>query len=188
VMAVVAGYLTWVPFTYEGERCFESTWKCASRKILPRQHGPCSGSHRQSVSDLRVPVIIFLAFHPPRFVAAWVLRERGIHWLPNIALALGHGGLCRALILPMTSEPDACRPGAGARDEQVAAARRSDRHLRRYPRRSGHRVYSHRDVLLYDANRQQLGVRLSLSRRPKTFFTDPDFTQLWEGSGARVPW
>ena len=46
----------------------------------------------QSVADLRIPVIISSVSVLIAFVAAWILRERGIRWLPNIALALGMVG------------------------------------------------------------------------------------------------
>ena len=46
----------------------------------------------QAIADLRVPLLISTASIFVAFFIAWILRERGISWLPNIVLALGMAG------------------------------------------------------------------------------------------------
>src|SRR5216684_1898149 len=43
--------------------------------------------------------------------------------------------------------------------------------------------YSHRRVLLYNATGSNLEFGSHYSDAPKTFFTDHDFSQLWNGTG-----
>jgi hypothetical protein len=43
--------------------------------------------------------------------------------------------------------------------------------------------YSHRDVLLNDAAESNLRFGSTFPDAPKRFFDDPDFSNLWKGSG-----
>ncbi len=119
------------------------------------------------------------------FVAAWVLlRVRGIHWLPNIALALGMAGYVLAAHIAY----DILNPTLSSRSlalEMNKSLRPDDQiaiygDIRVAPSIA---FYSRRDVLLYDATGSNLEFGSHYPDAPKRFFDDPDFARLWEGSG-----
>jgi 4-amino-4-deoxy-L-arabinose transferase-like glycosyltransferase len=138
----------------------------------------------QSVADLRIPLIISSLSILVAFVTAWVLRERGISQLPNIALALGMAGfvfaanLAYGVLNPTLSSRSLAfeisrnlRPG-----DQIALY--GD--IRVAP---GIAFYSHRHVLLYDATESNLQFGSRYPDAPKRFYDDKDFSKLWNGSG-----
>jgi hypothetical protein len=117
-------------------------------------------------------------------VAAWVLRERGIRWVPNIALALGMVGF----ILAAHIAYDVLNPTLSSRSlalEMNKSLRPDDQialygDIRVAP---GIAFYSHRAVLLYNAAGSNLEFGSHYPDAPKRFFNDLDFSTLWEGSG-----
>jgi hypothetical protein len=138
----------------------------------------------QSVADLRLPLIVSSGTMLVAFVAAWILRERKISWLPNFALALGMVGffiaaqMAYGILNPTLSSRSLAyeltrylQPG-----DQIALY--GD--IRVAP---GIAFYSHREVLLYDANESNLRFGSQYPDAPKRFFDDSDFSKLWKGSG-----
>ena len=138
----------------------------------------------QSMADLRFPLILSSASFLVGCVAAWALREREVQWLPNIALALGMAGF----VLAAHIAHDVLNPTFSSRtlameinkclkpDDQIALY--GD--IRVAP---GIAFYSHRDVLLYDATGSNLEFGSHYPDAPKRFFSDSDFSELWQGRG-----
>ena len=138
----------------------------------------------ESVADLRLPIILSSVSVLVMFVVAWILRERKIQWLPNIAMALGMVGF----ILAAHIAHDVLNPTLSSRtlalelnkslkpDDQIALY--GD--IRVAP---GIAFYSHRNVLLYDATGSNLEFGSHYADAPKRFFNDEEFRNLWEGSG-----
>lgn len=137
----------------------------------------------ESVADLRVPILLSSLSLLIAFVVAWALRERGIHWLATVSLAVGMIGF----ILAAHIAHDVLNPTLSSRslalqlkkdlkpDDQVALY--GD--IRVAP---GIAFYSHRGVLLYNATGSNLEFGSHYPDAPKRFFDDLDFTRLWEGS------
>jgi hypothetical protein len=138
----------------------------------------------ESVADLRFPIILSSVSLLIAFVAAWALRERGIRWLPNIALALGMVGF----ILAAHIAHDVLNPTLSSRSlamEIKKTLRPEDRialygDIRVAP---GIAFYSHRDVLLYNATGSNLEFGSHYPDAPKIFFKDADFLPLWKDRG-----
>jgi 4-amino-4-deoxy-L-arabinose transferase-like glycosyltransferase len=138
----------------------------------------------QSVADLRIPVIISSVSILIAFLVAWVLRERNIQCLPNIALALGMVGFIVAahiafnILNPtMSSRSLAWEINKSLKpDDQIALY--GD--IRVAP---GVAFYSHHSVLLYNATGSNLEFGSHYPDAPKRFFSDADFPKLWEGNG-----
>jgi 4-amino-4-deoxy-L-arabinose transferase-like glycosyltransferase len=138
----------------------------------------------QSMADLRFPLIFSSASFLVGCVAAWALRQREVQWLPNIALALGMVGF----VLAAHIAHDVLNPTFSSRtlameinkclkpDDQIALY--GD--IRVAP---GIAFYSHRDVLLYDATGSNLEFGSHYPDAPKRFFSDSDFSKLWQGRG-----
>jgi 4-amino-4-deoxy-L-arabinose transferase-like glycosyltransferase len=138
----------------------------------------------QSMADLRFPLILSSASFLVGCVAAWALRQREVQWLPNIALALGMAGF----VLAAHIAHDVLNPTFSSRtlameinkclkpDDQIALY--GD--IRVAP---GIAFYSHRDVLLYDATGSNLEFGSHYPDAPKLFFSDSDFSELWQGRG-----
>jgi hypothetical protein len=138
----------------------------------------------ESVADLRVPILLSSISVLVAFVAAWILRERRIQWLPTIALAAGMVGF----ILAAHIAHDVMNPTLSSRtlaleikkdlkpDDQIALF--GD--IRVAP---GIAFYSRRNVLLYDATGSNLEYGSHYPDAPKRFYNDEDFPKLWEGSG-----
>jgi 4-amino-4-deoxy-L-arabinose transferase-like glycosyltransferase len=138
----------------------------------------------ESVADLRIPILLSSVSVLIAFVAAWIMRERRIPWLPTIAMAFGMVGF----ILAAHIAHDVLNPTLSSRtlalelnkslkpDDQIALY--GD--IRVAP---GIAFYSHRNVLLYDATGSNLEFGSHYPDAPKRFFSDEDFPKLWEGNG-----
>lgn len=138
----------------------------------------------ESVADLRIPILLSSISVLVTFVAAWILRERKIQWLPTIAMAVGMVGF----ILAAHIAHDVMNPTLSSRtlaleikkdlkpDDQIALF--GD--IRVAP---GIAFYSHRNVLLYDATGSNLEFGSHYPDAPKRFFNDEEFPKLWEGTG-----
>jgi hypothetical protein len=117
------------------------------------------------------------------FIAAWILREREISWLPNFALAAGMVGFFIAaqvaynvLSPTLSSRTLALEIGKQLRpDDQIALY--GD--IRVAP---GIAFYSHRNVLLYNAKESNLQFGSKYADAPKRFLGDREFSALWKGS------
>jgi 4-amino-4-deoxy-L-arabinose transferase-like glycosyltransferase len=138
----------------------------------------------QSVADLRIPLLTSSASILIAFVTAWMLRERGISCLPNVALVLGMVGF---IFSAQTAYRD-LNPALSSRSlafeigryllpgDQIALY--GD--IRVAP---GIAFYSHRDVLLYNATESNLRFGSLYPDAPKRFFDDKEFAMLWNGPG-----
>ncbi len=138
----------------------------------------------ESVADLRIPILLSSISVLVTFVAAWILRERRMQWLPTLAMALGMVGF----IVAAHIAHDVMNPTLSSRtlaleikkdlkpDDQIALF--GD--IRVAP---GIAFYSHRNVLLYDATGSNLEFGSHYPDAPKRFFNDEEFPKLWEGSG-----
>lgn len=184
LFAAVAGYFLW------GSMHVQAASDVSSHLAIrgPEQY-VTSMAHifdltPQSVADLRAPLILSAVSILVAFVAAWILRERGIHGLPNLAVALGMAGFLLAahmaygILNPTLSSRSlafeisrSLRPG-----DQIALF--GD--IRVAP---GIAFYAHRDVLLYDATESNLEFGSRYPDAPKRFFDDHEFSKLWKGSG-----
>jgi 4-amino-4-deoxy-L-arabinose transferase-like glycosyltransferase len=138
----------------------------------------------ESVADLRIPIVISSLSVLIAFVAAWVMRERGIRWLPNLALALGMVGF----ILAAHMAHDVLNPTLSSRSLAMEMNKylRPDDQIALYGDirvAPGIAFYSHRGVLLYNATGSNLEFGSHYPDAPKRFFTDLDFPKLWEGTG-----
>ena len=184
LLAAIAGYFLWT-----SEHVLAASDVSSHLVLRSPENYLTSMAHvfdltPQSVADLRIPVIISSASILIAFVTAWVLRERGISWLPNFALTLGMVGFVIAahmaygILNPtLSSRSLAFEIGKYLRpDDQIALY--GD--IRVAP---GIAFYSHRDVLLYDAAESNLQFGSQYRDAPKRFFDDEDFCKLWMGSG-----
>jgi 4-amino-4-deoxy-L-arabinose transferase-like glycosyltransferase len=184
VLASVAGYFFWVSMHIPVASDVSSHLKARSPENYVSSMAHLLDLTPQSVADLRIPVVLSSVSVLAGFVAAWRLRERGIQWLPNIALAVGMGGF----ILAGHIAHDVLNPTFSSRtlamdintrlkpDDQIALY--GD--IRVAP---GIAFYSHRNVLLYDATGSNLEFGSHYSDAPKRFFNDSDFSELWQGRG-----
>ena len=184
VLALVAGYFLWISMHIRAASDVSSHLDMRSPENYVTSMAHLMDLTPQSVADLRVPVIISSLSILFAFVAAWVLRERGIRWLPNIALALGMVGFVIAAHIAY----DVLNPTLSSRSlalEMNKSLRPDDQialygDIRVAP---GIAFYSHRDVLLYNATGSNLEFGSHYPDAPKRFFNDLDFSTLWEGSG-----
>ena len=184
MFAAIAGYFLWVSMQVRAASDVSSHLVMRSPENYLTGMVHLLDLTPQSVADLRIPVIISSLSILIAFVAAWVLRERGIPWLPNIALALGMVGFIVAahiafnILNPtMSSRSLALELNKSLRpDDQIALY--GD--IRVAP---GIAFYSHRAVLLYNAAGSNLEFGSHYPDAPKRFFTDGDFPKLWEGRG-----
>jgi 4-amino-4-deoxy-L-arabinose transferase-like glycosyltransferase len=184
VLAAVAGYFLWVSMHIRAAGDVSSHLEMRSPENYLTSMVHLMDLTPQSVADLRIPVIISSLSILVAFVAAWVLRERGIRWLPNIALALGMVGYVIAAHIAY----DVLNPTLSSRSlalEMNKSLRPDDQialygDIRVAP---GIAFYSHRAVLLYNAAGSNLEFGSHYPDAPKRFFNDLDFSTLWEGSG-----
>jgi 4-amino-4-deoxy-L-arabinose transferase-like glycosyltransferase len=184
VFAAVAGYFLWVSKQIRAASDVSSHLAMRSPENYLTGMVHLLDLTPESVADLRIPVIISSLSVLIAFVAAWVLRERGIPWLPNIALALGMVGFILAAHIAhnvlnptLSSRSLALELNKSLRpDDQIALY--GD--IRVAP---GIAFYSHRGVLLYNATGSNLEFGSHYPDAPKRFFNDLDFSKLWEGSG-----
>ncbi len=137
----------------------------------------------ESVADLRLPIILSSVSVLVMFVVAWILRERGVQWLPTIALSLGMVGF----ILAAHIAHDVLNPTLSSRTLalEISQSLKPDDEIALYGDirvAPGIAFYSHRNVLLYNATGSNLEFGSHYPDAPKRFFDDLDFSRLWEGS------
>jgi 4-amino-4-deoxy-L-arabinose transferase-like glycosyltransferase len=184
LFAAVAGYFLWASMKVQGASDVSSHLMIRSPEKYVTSMAHLLDLTPQAVADLRVPLILASVSLLIAFVTAWILRERGIAWLPNFAVALGMVGfICAAhmaygVLNPTLSSRSLAfeisrhlRPG-----DQIALY--GD--IRVAP---GIAFYSHRDVLLYNASESNLQFGSQFPDAPKRFFDDSDFSKLWKGAG-----
>jgi 4-amino-4-deoxy-L-arabinose transferase-like glycosyltransferase len=182
--AAVAGYFLWMSQQIHAADDVASHLALRSPEQYVTSMAHLFDLTPQAVADLRIPLIVASVSLLLAFVTAWVLRERGISVLPNLAVAAGMAGFLLAahmaygVLNPTLSSRSLAfeisrylRPG-----DQIALY--GD--IRVAP---GIAFYAHRDVLLYDAAESNLRFGSTYPDAPKRFFDDPDFSNLWKGSG-----
>ena len=184
VFAAVAGYFLWVSMHIRAASDVSSHLEMRSPENYLTSMVHLLDLTPESVADLRIPVIISSLSILLAFVAAWVLRERGIRWLPNIALALGMVGYVLAAHIAY----DVLNPTLSSRSLalEINKSLRPDDQIALYGDirvAPGIAFYSHRAVLLYNATGSNLEFGSHYPDAPKRFFNDLDFSALWEGSG-----
>jgi 4-amino-4-deoxy-L-arabinose transferase-like glycosyltransferase len=182
--AAVAGYFLWMSQQIHAADDVASHLALRSPEQYVTSMAHLFDLTPQAVADLRIPLIVASVSLLIAFVTAWILRERGISVLPNLAVAAGMAGFLLAahmaygVLNPTLSSRSLAfeisrylRPG-----DQIALY--GD--IRVAP---GIAFYAHRDVLLYDAAESNLRFGSTYPDAPKRFFDDPDFSNLWKGSG-----
>ena len=185
-LAAIAGYFLWVSMHIPAANDVASHLEIRSPDDYVSSMAHLLDLTPQSVADLRVPVIISSVSVLIGFVAAWILRERKVRWLPTIALALGMAGFIFAAHIAH----DILNPTLSSRSlalEIKKDLRPADQialygDIRVAP---GIAFYSHRGVLLYDQNATDSNLEFGshYPDAPKRFFNDLDFPKLWEGAG-----
>lgn len=183
-LAVVAGYFLWTSLNVHAATDVSTHLSLRSPEKYVTSMAHLLDLTPQAIADLRIPLLISSASILIAFLVAWILRERGISWLPNFALALGMAGFVLAahmafgVLNPTLSSRSLAfeiskylRPG-----DQIALY--GD--IRVAP---GIAFYSHRDVLLYNATESNLRFGSHYPDAPKRFFDDVDFAKLWDSSG-----
>ena len=184
LLAGVAAYFLWVSMGVRATSDVSSHLALRSPEKYVTSMAHLFDLTPQSIADLRIPVIISSVSILIACVTAWVLRERGISWLPNFSLALGMAGFFFAAHMAY----GVLNPTLSSRSLAFEINRYllpSDQialygDIRVAP---GIAFYSHRDVLLYNANESNLQFGSQYPDAPKRFFDDEDFSKLWEGSG-----
>jgi 4-amino-4-deoxy-L-arabinose transferase-like glycosyltransferase len=185
-LAAIAGYFLWVSMHIPAANDVASHLEMRSPDDYVSSMAHLLDLTPQSVADLRVPVIISSVSVLVGFVAAWILRERKVRWLPTIALALGMAGFIFAAHIAH----DILNPTLSSRSLALKIKkdlRPADQialygDIRVAP---GIAFYSHRGVLLYDQNATDSNLEFGshYPDAPKRFFNDSDFPKLWEGTG-----
>ena len=186
VLSVVAGYFLWAAIHIQAAGDVSSHLNVRSPEDYASSMVHLLDLTPESVADLRLPLIVSSVSVLVTFVLAWVLSERGIKCLPNIALALGMGGF----ILAAHMAHDVLNPtfSSQALAMDINKSLKPDDQIALY---GDIRVapsiafYSHRNVLLYDATGSNLEFGSHYPDAPKRFFGDSDFSALWQGR-ARV--
>ena len=183
-LAAIAGYFLWVSMHVQVASDVSSHLVLRSPEQYLTSMAHLLDLTPQSVADLRIPLIISSASILIAFVTALVLRERGISWLPNFALALGMVGFVIAAHMAY----GVLNPTLSSRSLAFEIRRhlRPDDQIALYGDirvAPGIAFYSHRDVLLYDATESNLQFGSQYPDAPKRFFDDTDFSNLWKGSG-----
>jgi 4-amino-4-deoxy-L-arabinose transferase-like glycosyltransferase len=184
VFAAIAGYFLWASMKIRAAGDVSSHLVVRSPENYRTSMAHLLDLTPQSVADLRIPVIISSLSILIAFVAAWILRERGISWFPEIALAFGMVGFIVAAQIAFST----LNPTMSSRSlalEMNKSLRSGDKialygDIRVAP---GIAFYSHREVLLYNAAGSNLEFGSHYPDAPKRFFTDLDFPKLWESSG-----
>jgi 4-amino-4-deoxy-L-arabinose transferase-like glycosyltransferase len=184
VMAAVAGYFLWASMQ------ISAASDVSSHLVMRSPENYLTGMVHlldltpESVADLRIPIIVSSVSILIAFMVAWVLRERGVRWLPSICLALGMVGF----ILAAHMAHDVLNPTLSSRSLalEISKSLRPEDQIALYGDirvAPGIAFYSHRSVLLYNATGSNLEFGSHYPDAPKRFFTDQDFPKLWEGSG-----
>jgi len=137
----------------------------------------------QAFADLREPAVIAAFALLAAFLAAWVLRERGLHAASNITLAAGMiGFLFAAQLAYQAFDPQlSSRSLANELNKYLGP----DAQLVVYgdfARASSVAFYTHRRLFLYNAPYSELEYGAHFPDAPKVFLGDPDFSALWGGS------
>jgi 4-amino-4-deoxy-L-arabinose transferase-like glycosyltransferase len=140
----------------------------------------------RAFADLREPAMIAAFALLAAFIAAWALRERGLHLASNMALAAGMMGFLFAANLAYKAfEPQlSSRSLAMEINKYVCPGDRlvvyGD-----FPRSASIAFYTHRRLWLYNAPYSELEYGSHYTDAPKIFLHDQDFFSLWR-SDARV--
>jgi 4-amino-4-deoxy-L-arabinose transferase-like glycosyltransferase len=184
LLAAVAGYFLWGTMHIRAASDVSTHLEMRSPEAYLTSMVHLLDLTPESVADLRIPIILFSVSLLIAFVAAWVLRERGIGWLPNLALALGMVGF----ILAAHIAHDVLNPTLSSRSlaMEIKKCLRPEDQIALYGDirvAPGIAFYSHRDVLLYNATASNLEFGSHYPDAPKRFFNDQDFSALWKGSG-----
>jgi 4-amino-4-deoxy-L-arabinose transferase-like glycosyltransferase len=184
LLAAVAGYFLWASMRIQAAADVSShlTMRSPENYLTGMVH--LLDLTPESVADLRFAIILSSMSVLIAFVAAWALRERGIRWLPNVALALGMVGF----ILAAHNAHDVLNPTLSSRSLalEIKKTLRPDDQIALYGDirvAPGIAFYSHRDVLLYNATGSNLEFGSHYPDAPKRFFGDNDFLQLWKDRG-----
>jgi 4-amino-4-deoxy-L-arabinose transferase-like glycosyltransferase len=186
VLAAVAGYFLWASMHVPAVNDVASHLEMRSPDDYVSSMAHLLDLTPQSVADLRVPVIISSLSVLIGFVAAWILRERKVRWLPTITVALGMAGFIFAAHIAH----DILNPTLSSRSLALEIKKdlRPDDQIALYGDirvAPGIAFYSHRGVLLYDqdATDSNLEFGSHYPDAPKRFFNDSDFPKLWGGTG-----
>jgi 4-amino-4-deoxy-L-arabinose transferase-like glycosyltransferase len=183
VLAAVAGYFLWISMHIQAASDVSNHLEMRSPENYLTSMVHLMDLTPQSVADLRIPVIISSLSILLTFVVAWILRERGVRWLPTLALALGMVGYVIAAHIAY----DVLNPTLSSRSLafELNKSLRPDDQIALYGDirvAPGIAFYSHRSVLLYDAAGSNLEFGSHYPDAPKRFFNDVDFSTLWEGT------
>lgn len=182
--AAVAGYFLWMSQQIHAADDVASHLALRSPEQYVTSMAHLFDLTPQAVADLRIPLIVSSVSLLIAFVTAWILRERGISVLPNLAVAAGMAGFLLAAHMAY----GVLNPTLSSR----SLAFEISRHLQPGDQIAlygdirvapGIAFYSHRDVLLYGAAESNLRFGSTYPDAPKRFFDDPDFSNLWKGSG-----
>jgi 4-amino-4-deoxy-L-arabinose transferase-like glycosyltransferase len=184
LLAAVAGYFLWASVHVHTVSDVSSHLVLRSPEQYVTSMAHLFDLTPQSVADLRIPLILSAASMLIAFVAAWLLQERRISWLPNLALALGMVGFFIAAHMAY----GVLNPTLSSRSLafEISKYLRPDDQIALYGDirvAPGIAFYSHRDVLLYNATESNLQFGSQYPDAPKRFFDDGDFSTLWKGNG-----
>lgn len=140
----------------------------------------------QAFADLREPAVIAAFALLVAFLAAWILRERGLHAASNMTLAAGMIGFLFAAQLAYKAFEGqlSSRSLANELNQYLSP----DAQLVVYgdfARASSVAFYTHRRLFLYNAPYSELEYGAHFPDAPKVFLHDQDFSALW-ASRARV--
>jgi 4-amino-4-deoxy-L-arabinose transferase-like glycosyltransferase len=182
--AAIAGYFLWVSMRVHAASDVSTHLVLRSPEQYLTSMAHLLDLTPQSVADLRIPIIISSASILVAFITAWVLRERGISCLPNIALAMGMVGFFIAAHMAY----GVLNPTFSSRSLafEISKYLRPDDQIALYGDirvAPGIAFYSHREVLLYDATASNLQFGAQYPDAPKRFFDDREFSKLWKGAG-----
>ena len=184
LLAAVAGYFVWGSLHIQAASDVSQHLEMRSPEAYLTSMVHLLDLTPESVSDLRLPIILSAVSLLGAFVAAWILRERRVRLFPSIALALGMVGF----ILAAHIAHDVLNPTLSSRSlaMEIKKNLRPEDQIALYGDirvAPGIAFYSHRDVLLYNATGSNLEFGSHYPDAPKRFFDDQDFRQLWKSKG-----
>jgi 4-amino-4-deoxy-L-arabinose transferase-like glycosyltransferase len=184
LLAAVAGYFVWGSLHIQAASDVSKHLEMRSPEAYLTSMVHLLDLTPESVADLRFPIILSALSLLIACVTAWVLRERGIRWFPNIAMALGMVGF----ILAAHIAHDVLNPTLSSRTlaMEINKNLRPEDQIALYGDirvAPGIAFYSHRGVLLYNAAGSNLEFGSHYPDAPKRFFGDQDFRQLWGAKG-----
>jgi 4-amino-4-deoxy-L-arabinose transferase-like glycosyltransferase len=186
LLAAVAGYFVWGSLHIQAASDVSQHLEMRSPEAYLTGMVHLLDLTPESVSDLRLPIILSAVSLLVAFVVAWILRECRVQLFPSIALALGMVGF----IVAAHIAHDVLNPTLSSRSlaMEIKKNLRPEDQIALYGDirvAPGIAFYSHRDVLLYNATGSNLEFGSHYPDAPKRFFDDQDFSQLWK-SKARV--